>query len=124
VIAAHTLFALAQAPDLPGSDVTTALRGIVATAVVLGLLGVLAWLLKRGTLVLPGRARAGGMRVETAVALGDRRSLVIVAVEGRRLLLGLTPMQVTLVTELEAPTTAPFSAVLDQSLTAPMEIGR
>ena len=29
--------------------------------------------------------------VETAVPLGERRSLVIVAVEGRRLLLGLTP---------------------------------
>ncbi len=39
-------------------------------------------------------------RVETAVPLGERRSLVIVAVEGRRLLLGLTPAQVSLVTEL------------------------
>jgi flagellar biogenesis protein FliO len=38
--------------------------------------------------------------VETAVSLGDRRSLVIVSVEGRRLLLGLTPGQIALVTEL------------------------
>ena len=29
--------------------------------------------------------------VETAVALGERRSLVVVTVEGRRLLLGLAP---------------------------------
>ncbi len=32
--------------------------------------------------------------------LGERRSLVIVAVEGRRLLLGLTPTQISMVTEL------------------------
>ena len=35
--------------------------------------------------------------------LGERRSLMVVAIEGRRLLLGLTPMQVSLVTELTPP---------------------
>ena len=44
-----------------------------------------------------------------AVPLGERRSLMVVAIEGRRLLLGLTPMQVSLVTEL---TTPPFDAAL------------
>jgi len=34
---------------------------------------------------------------------------MVVAIEGRRLLLGLTPMQVSLVTEL---TTAPFDSAL------------
>jgi hypothetical protein len=34
---------------------------------------------------------------------------MVVAIEGRRLLLGLTPVQVTLVTELS---TAPFEAAL------------
>jgi flagellar biogenesis protein FliO len=38
--------------------------------------------------------------VETALPLGERRSLVIVAVEGRRLLLGLTPSSVSFVAEL------------------------
>jgi flagellar biogenesis protein FliO len=33
--------------------------------------------------------------VETAVPLGERRSLVIVSVEGRRILLGLTPGQIS-----------------------------
>ena len=32
--------------------------------------------------------------------IGERRSLIIVAVEGRRLLLGLTPTQIAMVTEL------------------------
>ena len=40
------------------------------------------------------------VRVEATVPLGERRSLMVVAIEGRRLLLGLTPMQVSLVTEL------------------------
>jgi flagellar biogenesis protein FliO len=40
--------------------------------------------------------------VETAIPLGERRSLVIVSVEGRRLLLGLTTTNISLVTELRA----------------------
>ena len=38
--------------------------------------------------------------VETAVSLGERRSLVIVAVEGRRLLLGLATGGVSLLADL------------------------
>ena len=45
--------------------------------------------------------------------LGERRSLMVVAVEGRRLLLGLTPMQVSLVTELERGES--FDAALSQA---------
>jgi len=73
-----------------------------ALVVVLALLAGLAWALRRGLL-----ARRNGqmLAVETALALGDRRSLVVVTVEGRRLLLGLTPGQVSLVTELQAPAT-------------------
>jgi flagellar protein FliO/FliZ len=73
-----------------------------ALLVVLALLAGLAWALRRGLL----SRRAGQMlAVETALALGDRRSLVVVTVEGRRLLLGLTPGQVSLVTELKPPAT-------------------
>jgi flagellar biogenesis protein FliO len=43
--------------------------------------------------------------VETAIPLGERRSLVIVSVEGRRLLLGLTSTNISLVTELRAGAT-------------------
>ena len=113
------LLALAQAPDLGGADgAASALRGIAATVFVLGLLGTLAWLLRRGTIVLPGRRQPGAIRVETAVSLGERRSLVVVAVEGRRLLLGLTPMQVSVVTELAALAPA-FEQSLDGALKTP-----
>ena len=72
-----------------------------AVIVVLGLVAALAWLLRRGTFAsLRGGSRA--IAVETAVPLGERRSLVIVSVEGRRLLLGMTPAQISMVAELEA----------------------
>jgi flagellar biosynthetic protein FliO len=107
------VFAWAVEPAMPiaGMDNASALRGLVATAVVLGLVALLAWLVRRGTLAWPGRTDGAPVAIERAVPLGERRSLVIVAVEGRRLLLGLTPAQVTLVTEL-GPSPR-FDAVLE-----------
>jgi flagellar biosynthetic protein FliO len=84
-------------------------RMLGALAVVLALVGGLAWLLRRGAIV---RRRATGVGIESAVALGERRSLVIVSVEGRRLLLGLAPGSISLVTELQ---TKPFEQVLQQA---------
>jgi flagellar biosynthetic protein FliO len=73
----------------------------VATLLVLGLVSALAWLVRRGPLAqLASKGKA--VAVETAIPLGERRSLVIVAVEGRRLLLGMTPTSISLVTELRA----------------------
>ena len=86
------------------------MNGFLAVLIVLGLVAAMAWLLRRGSLgALTGRG--GAINVETAVALGERRSLVIVAVEGRRLLLGLTPTTMALVTELQTPPAAPQSEV-------------
>lgn len=80
-------------------------QSITAVLVVLGLVAALAWLARRGALG-PIAARGRGVIVESAVSLGERRSLVVVAVEGRRLLLGVTPQQITLVAELAMPPTA------------------
>lgn len=74
-------------------------QSFVAVVIVLALVGAIAWLMKRGAF----SALRQGTRVisvETAVPIGERRSLIIVAVEGRRLLLGLTPGQISMVTEL------------------------
>jgi flagellar biogenesis protein FliO len=57
------------------------------------------------------------MRVETALSLGDRRSVAIVAVEGRRFLVGLTPAQISLVTEL-GPAPASFDQTLSRAAAA------
>ena len=78
------------------------MNGFLAVVIVLGLVAALAWLLRRGSLgAFSGRT--GAINVETAVALGERRSLVSVSVDGRRLLLGLTPTTMSLVTELHQP---------------------
>jgi flagellar protein FliO/FliZ len=91
---------IAQAgPDL----VPNVWRTLTGLVVVLGLLGGLAWLLRRGVLA---KRTNGALSVETALPLGDRRSLVIVAVEGRRLLIGLSQNHVALVTELQTATVA------------------
>jgi flagellar protein FliO/FliZ len=85
--------------------VTTALflRTSVSLAIVLGLLALIAWALRRGGFATRRFGARAVIAIETAVPLGERRSLVIVAVEGRRLLLGLAPGSVSLLTNLAAP---------------------
>jgi flagellar protein FliO/FliZ len=93
------VFAQAGAAPIAGPDlVPDVWRMLGALAVVLGLLAGLAWLLRRQTLA---RRKSGALGVEAALSLGERRSLAIVTVEGRRLLLGLAPNSVSLVTELQ-----------------------
>ena len=90
-------------------------RSLFAIVVVFGLLFGLAWAARRGRLGFFTKQPAS-VRVEATVPLGERRSLMVVAIEGRRLLLGLTPMQVSLVTEL---TTAPFDSALARAEATP-----
>jgi flagellar protein FliO/FliZ len=108
-------FLLAQT-DLVGAATPDLLpsiwRMLGGLAVVLALLGGLAWLLRRGGLA---RRAAGGFGVESALPLGERRSLIIVTVEGRRLLLGLAPHQISLVSEL-APAPPSFDAAVSRAL--------
>jgi flagellar protein FliO/FliZ len=86
------------------------LQSFGAVLVVLGLVAALAWLARRGAFATM-RRNPRAITVETAVPLGERRSLVIVSVEGRRLLLGLTPGQISMVTELGPQ--RPFEHQLD-----------
>jgi flagellar protein FliO/FliZ len=116
------LVVLQQAADpaWPASEGLSAARGLVSVSVVILLLGLFVWLVRRGTFGgTPGR-RAAGATVETAVPLGERRSLVVVTIEGRRLVLGLTPMQVSLLTELPSRPPA-FDAALQARLERPQE---
>ena len=86
-------------------------RGFLSLAVVIGLLVLFIVALRRGTIRLTPLRNRATLTVETATSLGDRRSIVIVAVEGRRLLIGLAPGSVSMLTELSAatPTAAPKS---------------
>ena len=102
-------------PGLSGGEV---MRGLLAVIVVFGLLALLAWAGKRGWLGGLSRQGKSPVKVESAVPLGERRSLMIVSVEGRRLLIGLTPMQVSLVTELSAAKES-FDDTLARSVSSP-----
>jgi flagellar protein FliO/FliZ len=86
---------------------------VFESLLVVGMVALAAWMLRR---FAPPRRQRGGIVVETASPLGERRSLVIVSVEGRRLLLGLTPTQVSLLTELGP---VPFTQALDSAMTPP-----
>jgi flagellar protein FliO/FliZ len=87
------------------------LRASAAFLIVGVLLAAAVWALGR---LNAKRRNTHGLVVESALPLGDKRSLVVVAVEGRRLLLGVSPGSVSLVSEL-APT---FANTLDRSLEA------
>lgn len=91
------LLALAD-PIVAGPELVPPVwKAAAALAVVLALLVGLGWVLRRSAVF--GRSRKP-MTIESALSLGERRSLAIVTVEGRRLLLGLAPNHVSLVTEL------------------------
>ena len=78
----------------------TAMRAILSLGAVLALLGLFVWALKRGSLKLSRLAPRGAITIETATSLGERRSLAIVKVEGRRLLVGMTPAAISLLADL------------------------
>lgn len=80
------------------SPAATLGKTAAALVFVLLLIVALAWLVRR----LPmGKFRAANMQAETGLRLGTRERLVIVRVDGRRLLLGVTPGGIGLIAELE-----------------------
>ena len=116
------LIALQDVPAAPAYDPGLGVvRTIVALVVVLIALGTFLWLLRRGTFSVGGRQLRRAMAVESAIALGDRRSLVIVNVEGRRLLLATSSASVSLIAELGQ---ASFGAALEQAGVAPEQGSR
>jgi flagellar protein FliO/FliZ len=85
------------------------LRAVASLAAVIALLVAFIWALRRGSIKLSGFAPRSTIAIETATAIGDRRQLAIVTVEGRRLLVGLTPTTISLLTDLNAkPATSGF----------------
>jgi flagellar biogenesis protein FliO len=92
------------------TDDLLSLRSLMSLGAVLGLLVLSLWALRRGALTLPSLKARTDIVVETATSLGDRRSLAIVRVEGRRLLIGLTPSAVSLISDLPPAPSAQGSA--------------
>jgi len=112
----HAGTAMAQAATTPASVSTGGyLQMVVGLALVLGLVGAAAWLLKRLS-ALPGTG-AGLIHVVGAAAVGQRERVVLVEVGETWLLLGVAPGQVRrLHTMPKAESAAPASqnALADQ----------
>ena len=83
------------------------MRAVLSFAAVIVLLGACIWAIRRGSLRLSALAPRGTIAIETAMSLGERRSLAIVTVEGRRMLVGLTPASISLLTDLPAASAQP-----------------
>jgi len=82
-------------------------RPVLVAALVVGIVAAAAWMLRRR---LPSM-KSQDFAVERALSLGERRTLVIVLVENRRLLLGMTPQQLSFITELQGAAVPAAQAV-------------
>jgi len=100
----------AEAVTDPASLGSLGLRSLSALGIVGALLAATVWGLRRATEARRGRPL---LSVESALSLGDKRSLVIVVVEGRRLLVGVAPHGISLVTELHASFNDTLTRTLD-----------
>ncbi len=90
-------------------------RAVLTAIVVVACVAAIAWWLRKG---LPAARGRQGISVETAVSLGDRRSIVVVSVENRRLLIGMTQQQISLLAELGTTQAPAFQEALKASLDA------
>jgi flagellar protein FliO/FliZ len=108
--------ALAHAADNASAPPATSpvsllslLQVLFALLVVLGAIGLFAWLMRR---LLPGQAGAGGLlKVVGAVMVGPKERLVVVEVGDTWLLLGVAASSVTLVHSMPRPAQAPAAEV-------------
>jgi len=97
------LFALVLFPLVAraGDEVPAALRFFnnALFLAVIAVLGVAVWWLRRR--LQPGASRGSGAKVIPVAMLGTRERIAVVEFEGRRLLVGVTPQQITMLCELD-----------------------
>lgn len=92
---------------------------ILSLLMVLALIIVSAFLLKRFNLVQQG---SSGLRVVTSLSLGAKERVVVVQVGEKQLLLGVTSQQVTLLDSLTEPLTESLSESKNLASTVPLNI--
>lgn len=108
-----------QAPEAPPSG----LRAFGSLVLVLGLAGASLWALKKyGRGRLPGGG-GGKLKVEETLALGDRRFVSILEVEGERFLIALTPQGIQLISRLD-PGDRGEPDAFDEALSRQVDLGR
>lgn len=100
----------AETPRSSSADIGTAsLQMTLGLLAVLAVIFGLSWLARR--LNMAGVSTVGGLKVSAALSVGQKEKIIIVEVDGQRLLVGVTPHQITLLQTLgeavanPAPTT-------------------
>ena len=101
------------------------LRAFGSLVLVLGLAGLSLWALKKyGRGRLPGSG-GGKLKIDETLALGDRRYVSILDVEGERFLIALAPQGISLLARLDGLERAPEGAAFERTLVAQqMDLGR
>ena len=101
-----------------GAGVVEMLVGLLA---VLGVIVALAWLARRfninGVSVTPS-----SLRLQSVLSLGTKEKVVIVNAEGRRFLLGVTPQQISVLSELDEVAEAANGESLPDNLSFAQQI--
>lgn len=85
-----------------GGDLIKMLLGLLG---VLAVIGALVWLSRRLNVNIPGANQQ--MKVVSALSIGIKEKLIVVQVDGERLLLGVTPQSIRLLKTLDADTPLP-----------------
>jgi flagellar biogenesis protein FliO len=110
-------------PNQPAEPPPSGLRAFGSLVLVLGLAGLSLWALKKyGRGRVPGGG-GGKLRVEETLALGDRRFVSILDVEGERFLVALTPQTISLLSRLD-PGERGEPEAFDEALSRQVDLGR
>lgn len=100
------VIALAAVEEVSAS--ASLLRMVLGLAAVLGIMVLIAWLMKR---VTPGLKQQSVVRIVGGVSVGSRERVVVVEVADRWLVLGVAPGQVTQLANLDPGQELPPLAV-------------
>jgi len=112
-------------PQGNGVDTMTILNVFGSLIIVLGLLFGLAWLYKKLAIKLPGSSH---IKIVSSVMLGPRERILVIEVQGKQRVLGVTSNQISMLFELDQPlvddTTTPdwrsqFQAILQKQKSKP-----
>jgi len=110
-------------PGQPAEAPPSGLRAFGSLVLVLGLAGASLWALKKyGRGRMPGGGGAK-LKVEETLALGDRRFVSILEVEGERFLIALTPQGINLLSRLD-PGDRGEPDTFDDALSRQVDLGR
>jgi flagellar protein FliO/FliZ len=104
VLAAETVAEVTAtaAPSAQGNGMNamTIMNVFGSLIIVLGLLFGLAWLYKKLAIKLPGSSH---VKIISSVMLGPRERLLVIEVQGKQRVLGVTANQINMLFELEQP---------------------